>query len=109
MVWWVVVLGILEEVELGCCGGFQVSLGGSGSGMAVEWRGVYCWKLVEIGEGKWRGFGGREGAWFQGNQGGRRCWFFLQRKRSGMLVALALWMLSLVRQKVVEEGRRFWF
>ena len=41
-------LAILEEVVLGCCGGFQVDGGDSGLGMAVEWMGVDCWKLVEV-------------------------------------------------------------
>ena len=42
------VLGILEEVVLGCCFGFRWCRGDFGANWREE-RGVYCWKMVESG------------------------------------------------------------
>ena len=45
VVWWSEEVGILEDVELGCCGGCRVFLGGFWVADGCGIGGLKCWKF----------------------------------------------------------------
>ena len=69
-IWWPVVLGILEEVVLGCCCGYQVVGGGFRDGLVVEWVECIAGSWVDLGDGFGRVLKGCEGSGLQWDEGG---------------------------------------